>query len=70
MSDPQRIPSYDIAAVYAALGDYQQTFPWLNRAYEERNVHLFTVAQDPRFDAVRHRGEFRTLIDRVGLNIV
>jgi TolB-like protein len=69
MPNQRRIPSYDIAAVYAALGEHRQTFPWLHRACQEHNVKLFTLPQDPRFDPIRHRSEFRGLIDRAGLNI-
>jgi tetratricopeptide (TPR) repeat protein len=57
------IPSYDIAAVYAGLGENQQMFAWLHRAYAERNIKLFTFAQDPRFDAVRQGPEVRTLTE-------
>jgi TolB-like protein/tetratricopeptide (TPR) repeat protein len=63
------MPSYDIAAVYAALGEYKQTWPWLQRALKERDVKLFTLSQDPRFDVLRHHSEFQTLIERVGLDI-
>ena len=69
MPNQQRVPSYDIAAVYAALGEPRQAFPWLHRAYNGRDVKLFTLPQDPRFDPIRHRSEFRQLIDRAGLNI-
>jgi len=57
------VPSYDIAAVYAGLGEYMQVLTWLQRAYAERNIKLFTFAQDPRFDSVRHRPEVRTLTE-------
>jgi tetratricopeptide (TPR) repeat protein len=57
------VPSYDIAAVYAGLGDHRQMFAWLHRAYRERNIKLFTFAQDPRFDALRDRPEVRTLTE-------
>jgi TolB-like protein/tetratricopeptide (TPR) repeat protein len=63
ISNQRCVPSYDIAAVYAALGEHQQMFAWLHRAYAERNIKLFTLAQDPRFDAVRHRSEVRTLTE-------
>jgi hypothetical protein len=64
----QCMPSYDIAAVYVALGQHGKTIAWLNRACAERNMKLFTLAQDPRFDTVRSLPEFKNLINRVGLN--
>jgi TolB-like protein len=60
------VPSYDVAAVYAALGDSTKTLSWLNRACSERNMKLFTLAQDPRFDAMRQDSEFKKLLDQVG----
>ena len=67
-SSQKQIPSYDIAAVYAALGDSRKTIAWLDRACAERNMKLFTLAQDPRFDPVRKLPAFRHLINQVGLN--
>lgn len=56
------VASYDIAAVYAALGEHREMSAWLSRAYAQRNIKMFTFAQDPRFDSVRHRVEVRALI--------
>jgi tetratricopeptide (TPR) repeat protein/TolB-like protein len=61
------MPSYDIAATYAALGDVKQTVQWLNRACHERNMKLFTLVQDPRFDLLRSRSEFMQIVDQMGL---
>jgi len=63
----QCMPSYDIAATYAALGDSSQTMAWLNRACGERNMKLFTLTQDPRFDALRHRSEFTEIVAQMGM---
>ena len=62
------MPSYDIAATYAALGECRQVTAWLQRACEERNMKLFTLTQDPRFDALRPRSEFREMIQQMGLS--
>ena len=66
-SEAQCMPSYDIAATYAALGESHRTVEWLNRACRERNMKLFTLAQDPRFDALRHHSGFRRIVEQVGL---
>jgi tetratricopeptide (TPR) repeat protein/TolB-like protein len=63
----QCMPSYDIAATYAALGDSQQVVAWLNRACDERNMKLFTLTQDPRFDPLRRRSDFKQIVERMGL---
>jgi tetratricopeptide (TPR) repeat protein len=66
-ASPQGMPSYDIAATYAALGESNQMVVWLNRACGERNMKLFTLPQDPRFDPLRHRSEFKEIIEQMGL---
>jgi tetratricopeptide (TPR) repeat protein len=63
----QCMPSYDIAATYAALGEPHQMIAWLNRACDERNMKLFTLTQDPRFDPLRHRSEFKQIVAQMGL---
>ena len=61
------MPSYDIAAVYAALGESRQMDVWLNRACDERNMKVFTLNQDPRFDRLRDHPEFKEVVDLAGL---
>lgn len=61
------MPSYDIAAAHAALGESRQMSVWLNRACNERNMKIFTLIQDPRFDRLRQRPEFKEVVDHVGL---
>jgi hypothetical protein len=61
------MPSYDIAATHAALGESKQMGLWLNRACSERNMKVFTLMQDPRFDSLRNHSEFKEVVDQVGL---
>ena len=61
------MPSYDIAATYAALGESNRMVAWLKRACDERNMKLFTLTQDPRFDSLRHRSEFKAIVEQMGL---
>src|SRR5258706_10519310 len=61
------MPSYDIAATHAALGDSTQAVHWLERARTERNMKLFLVSQDPRFDALRGHSDFSAVVQQLGL---
>jgi hypothetical protein len=61
------MPSYDIAATYTALGESDQAMAWLNRACEERNMKLFTLTHDPRFDPLRQRSAFKEIVAQMGL---
>ena len=67
-SNRKCMPSYDIAATHAALGESKQMAFWLQRACTERNMKVFTLMQDPRFDQLRHHSEFKEVVDQVGLN--
>jgi tetratricopeptide (TPR) repeat protein len=61
------MPSYDIAATHAALGDSTLAVRWLERARTERNMKLFLVSQDPRFDPLRGHSEFGAVVQQLGL---
>ena len=67
-SNRKCMPSYDIAATHAALGESKQMAFWLQRACTERNMKVFTLMQDPRFDQLRHHSEFKEVVDQVGLS--
>ncbi len=58
---------YSIAGIYAALGEYDSTFDWLNKAYEQRDLQLVSLKVDPTLDAVRDDQRFQILVTRVGL---
>jgi serine/threonine protein kinase/Flp pilus assembly protein TadD len=58
---------YFRAAVYTGLGDRDQAFQWLERAYEERHPGLVLVNIDPRFDSLRSDPRFTDLIHRLGV---
>lgn len=56
-----------IASVYAGLGDREQTFSWLEKAYEERDDMLLWTKFDHRFDEFKKDPRFQDLMHRVGL---
>ena len=66
-SSADRLPSYDIAAAYAALAEPSRMIAWLRRACQERSMKLFTLPQDPRFDSFRCRSDFREVVREIGL---
>lgn len=55
------VPPYEIAAVYAGLGDAERAFVWLEKAYTARDVNLVFLPVDPKMDRVRPdpRGRWR-----------
>ena len=56
-----------IALIYAALGDSDQAFMWLEKAYTEHDDDLGLLKIDPRWDGLRGDSRFMSLLERVGL---
>jgi DNA-binding winged helix-turn-helix (wHTH) protein/TolB-like protein len=67
LSKQQYVPAYDIAMIYAAFHDADNTFQWMDRALEERAPAMGTVAVDPLLDFLHDDARFVTLVKRIGL---
>lgn len=59
------VSSFDIATIHAALGDPDQAFDWLGRAYEERGHALMFAAVSPLVDPLRTDPRFAQLLGRL-----
>ena len=60
-------PAYEIAKVYLALGEENEMYSWLDRAYASRSNQLIFANVDPQLDRVREDERFRELIGKLGL---
>jgi serine/threonine-protein kinase len=56
-----------IAIIYAALGEHDQAFAWLEKAYDGRDSILVFLKVEPPFDKLRSDPRFERLLQRVGL---
>jgi len=61
------VTSYGVALVYAGLGETEQAFAWLNKAYEERSNWLVWLKSDPRWAPLKSDKRFKELVNKVGL---
>ena len=59
--------AYEIADLYAQLGDKEQAFQWLDTAYQEHNSELIGLKTTPSFDLIRSNPRFAELVRKVGL---
>jgi TolB-like protein/Tfp pilus assembly protein PilF len=62
------VPAGAFVNAYLGLGDYEQTFAWLERAAQERSNILEYVKVHPFFDPLRGDPRFAALVRRVGLD--
>ncbi|HEY2466331.1 MAG TPA: hypothetical protein VGI45_00645 [Terracidiphilus sp.] len=58
---------YEIALVYAGLGEKDQAFEWLEKSYQAHDVGLVYLKVDPSLDPLRSDQRFDQLLSRVGL---
>ncbi len=59
--------SLPIAGVYAGLGEPEQAFEWLEKAYQQRQDLLVYLKIDPRFQVLANDDRFHDLLQRIGL---
>ena len=67
MSRKRYVSPYVLAQIYAALNKKEDTFKWLQVAYDEQAVWMGYLAVDPIFDRYRSDQRFKNLLRRVGL---
>jgi Flp pilus assembly protein TadD len=67
LSSQRYIPPHNIAVIYAALGDKQQTCTSLEKAYEDRDVRLTLIKVESKWDLFRAEPCFQSILKRVGL---
>ena len=58
---------YDIAVLYAQLGDKDQALRWLNTAYQERDMYLIRLKTDFLLEPLGSDPRFAELVRKVGL---
>src|SRR3984957_19907963 len=58
---------YEIALVYAGLGEKEEAFAWLEKSFAARDKGLTYLKIDPCLDPLRSDSRFQDLVIRVGL---
>jgi len=61
------VPTATFATCYAELGQMDQVFEWLEKAYEERSPALIWLNVSPRWDPLRDDPRFQDLLRRMNL---
>ena len=60
------VAPYDVALVYAGLGEKDQALAWIEKAYQARSFFMPMLQVEPRFDGLRSDPRFQDLLRRMG----
>ena len=61
------VPPYYIAGIYGTLGERDQAFEWLEKAYQVRDYQISPIMIDPVFSSIRSDPRYTDLLGRLGL---
>jgi tetratricopeptide (TPR) repeat protein len=67
LSKRRYVKPYHFSIIYTALGDKDQGFAWLQKAYDERDDRLIFLKVDAAWDSLRSDPRFAKLVREVGL---
>ncbi len=67
LQDKRYVSPYTVAGIYAGLGEKDNTFKWLEKAFEERDIWIVNLKVDPVFTKLRSDRRFPDLLLRTGL---
>jgi len=67
ISQQSYVAAYSFAQVYAALGDKDQAFQWLEKSYQDHAPDISLIKVDPTLDNLHTDPRFAGLLKRMGL---
>jgi len=59
------VGTFEVAVVYAGLGEKDRAFEWLQRAYKVHDSEMCYLKSDPRLDPLRSDPRFQALLRRM-----
>jgi serine/threonine protein kinase len=66
-SAKQYLSPYHIALIYNALDERDETFAWLERGFEHRDVRMAFLKVEPKWNNIRSEPRFVSLLKRMNL---
>jgi serine/threonine-protein kinase len=66
MSETQYVSPFEFAYIYNSLGDRDQTFIWLDKAFADQSESLGFIRTLPDFDPIRSDPRYAALMRRIG----
>jgi len=68
LSKRRYVSALGIANIYAALGENDQAFVWLEKACDNRDENVCWLKVDPMFDSLRSDSRFSALLKKIGVD--
>ncbi|MGH9801400.1 MAG: TPR end-of-group domain-containing protein, partial [Blastocatellia bacterium] len=63
----KHVDSYNIGIIHAALGEKDQAFEWLEKAFQAKSEELLFLKVDPKIDSLRSDARYADLLRRLKL---
>jgi len=67
LSNQRYVPPTNIAALCYAMGEKDEAFTWMEKAYQDRDIRLCRAKVDPTWDSMRSEPRFIAMPKRIGL---
>jgi serine/threonine-protein kinase len=67
LAERRYVSPFELAALYFALGQTDEGFQWLAKAFQDRCFELICLRVDPRWSALRRNPRFEQLFEQLGL---
>jgi len=61
------VSPYNVAEIYARMGDKPQALVWLEQAFNQRDSKLTFIRVEPAFDQMRSDPQFQHIAQRLGM---
>jgi serine/threonine-protein kinase len=67
LSEKRYVSPFELASLHFALGQTDEGFQWLTKAFQDRCFDLICLRVDPRWESLRSNSRFNKLFEQLGL---
>ena len=67
LAEKRYVSPFELAALHIALGQTDEGFQWLTKAFQDRCFELICLRVDPRWESLRGNPRFQKLFQQLGL---
>jgi hypothetical protein len=67
MAEKRYVSPFELASLHFALGQTDEGFEWLAKAFQDRCFELISLRVDPRWLSMKSNPRFHQLFSRLGL---